>query len=35
MTNLELASHLDTFNKLDRMSYTLSYLDMASSAVLV
>ena len=35
MTNLVVASHLETFNKLDRMSYMLSYLDMASSVVLV
>ena len=35
MTNLAVASHLETFNNLDRMSYMLSYLDMASSAVLM
>ena len=35
MTNLAVASHLETFNTLDRMSYMLSYLDSVSSAVLV
>ena len=35
MTNLVVASHLETFSKLDKMSYMLSYLNMASSPVLV
>ena len=35
MTSLAVASKLETFNKLGRISYMLSYVDMASSAVLV
>ena len=35
MTNLVVASHQEAYNILDRMSYLLSYLDMASSDVLV
>ena len=35
MTNVAVASHLETFNKLDRICNLLFCLDMAPSPVLV